>query len=24
MPGYFAAKYALKDIFSLEVPALGL
>ena len=24
MPGYFAAKYALKDIFDLEVPALGL
>ena len=24
MPGYFAAKYALKDMFSLEVPSLGL
>jgi len=24
MPGYFAAKHALKDIFSLEVPDLGL
>ncbi|QNE16241.1 NAD(P)/FAD-dependent oxidoreductase [Pseudarthrobacter sp. NBSH8] len=24
MPGYFAAKYALKDIFGLEVPPLGV
>jgi phytoene dehydrogenase-like protein len=24
MPGFFAAKYALKDIFSLPVPALGV
>lgn len=24
MPGYFAAKYALRDIFGLRVPALGL
>lgn len=24
MPGYHAAKYALKDIFALEVPALGV
>ena len=24
MPGFFAAKYALKDIFGLKVPALGL
>lgn len=24
MPGYFAAKHALKDIFGLEVPRLGL
>ncbi len=24
MPGYFAAKHALKDIFGLDVPALGL
>ena len=24
MPGYFAAKYALKDIFGLKVPALGI
>ncbi|MET3175374.1 UNVERIFIED_ORG: phytoene dehydrogenase-like protein [Arthrobacter sp. UYCu721] len=24
MPGYFAAKYALKDIFGLKVPSLGL
>lgn len=24
MPGFYAAKYALKDIFNLDVPALGL
>lgn len=24
MPGFFAAKHALKDIFDLEVPALGI
>jgi phytoene dehydrogenase-like protein len=24
MPGYFAAKHALKDIFGLQVPSLGL
>ncbi len=24
MPGFFAAKYALKDIFGLEVPPLGI
>ncbi|MDI3194485.1 NAD(P)/FAD-dependent oxidoreductase [Pseudarthrobacter sp. AL07] len=24
MPGYFAAKYALRDMFGLEVPSLGL
>ncbi|RAX45129.1 dehydrogenase [Arthrobacter sp. AQ5-06] len=24
MPGYFAAKYALKDMFGLKVPSLGL
>ncbi|MCU1516682.1 MAG: dehydrogenase [Pseudarthrobacter sp.] len=24
MPGYYAAKYALKDIFGLDVPRLGL
>lgn len=24
MPGYFAAKHALKDMFGLEVPSLGL
>ncbi|MDR6416684.1 NAD(P)/FAD-dependent oxidoreductase [Pseudarthrobacter sulfonivorans] len=24
MPGFFAAKYALKDIFGLKVPALGI
>jgi phytoene dehydrogenase-like protein len=24
MPGYLAAKYALKDIFGLPVPALGI